>query len=102
MPFVQNMSGSETLGITVPPAHMQNVKTSRSAAGDQRVIGRPQQLDVFASAIFLAVDLFLRLLDPQSQLKCLGGHGDAGLEQHPVRVAGTVSDRQDDGTRRER
>ena len=29
MPLVQNIPGSETLGMTTPPAHMQKVNTSR-------------------------------------------------------------------------
>ena len=70
-------------------------------AGNERVVGGTEQLEILSAAILMSVDVLLGLFDSQSHLERLGLQRQAAGQQSFVRVPGTVSNRQHHGLCRE-
>ena len=67
--------------------------------GLEGVVGGPQKRLVLGLAVLVAIDLVLGLFDADAHLERLGLHRDARPVKQFVRVAGTVSDRQNNHAR---
>ena len=57
----------------------------------QLIIGSPQNLQVFAFAVFVVIDHFLWLFDSQPHLKGFGQQRQPGTEQHFIGIPSTVA-----------
>ena len=63
-------------------------------------LGRAKKIQVSLLPVLMRIDQFLRMLDPQPELKGLGTERQLQIVQHLVCVTCAVTDREDDHRRR--
>lgn len=77
-------------------AHAEGVEVSFVRGGGQGVVGGAEEIEVAVFAVFVMVDLFLRVFDADAELERFLNEGDALFIERFVGVAGAVTDAEDD------